>query len=32
MSVDIAQDGIELGIVTRDAEPMLEFYRDILGL
>jgi glyoxylase I family protein len=32
MSVDIAQDGIELGIVTRDAGPMLEFYRDILGL
>ncbi len=32
MSVDIAQEGIELGIVTRDAAPMIEFYRDILGL
>ena len=32
MAVDIAQDGIELGIVTRDTGPMLEFYRDILGL
>ena len=32
MTLNIAQDGIEIGIVTRDAGPMLEFYRDILGL
>jgi glyoxylase I family protein len=32
MTLNIAQDGIEIGIVTRDAGPMLEFYRDTLGL
>ena len=32
MTLDIAQDGIELGIVTRDAGPMLEFYHHTLGL
>jgi len=32
MTLNIAQEGIEIGIVTRDAGPMLEFYRDILGL
>ena len=32
MTLNIAQEGIEIGIVTRDVGPMLEFYRDILGL
>ena len=32
MTLNIAQEGIEIGIVTRDVGPMLKFYRDILGL
>jgi glyoxylase I family protein len=32
MTLNISQDGIEIGIVTRDVGPMLTFYRDILGL
>ena len=32
MTLRIAQDGIELGIVTRDVGPMLEFYHETLGL
>ncbi|MEM7364584.1 MAG: VOC family protein [Pseudomonadota bacterium] len=32
MAVNIADEGIEIGIVTRDAGPMVRFYRDILGL
>lgn len=32
MAIDIKKDSIDLGIVTRDVAPMLEFYRDTLGL
>ena len=32
MSIDLAKDSIDLGIVTRNPEPMLGFYRDLLGL
>ncbi len=32
MAVQITKDSIDLGIVTRDVEPMLKFYRDTLGL
>jgi catechol 2,3-dioxygenase-like lactoylglutathione lyase family enzyme len=32
MSLAISKPAIDLGIITRDAEPMLAFYRDLLGL
>ena len=32
MTLQIAKDAIDLGIITRDAGPMLKFYRDTLGL
>ena len=32
MSVDLTKDSIDLGIVVRDAEAALAFYRDVLGL
>ncbi len=32
MGVTLTKDSIDLGIVTRDAGPMVEFYRDVLGL
>ncbi|MBD3647888.1 MAG: VOC family protein [Pseudomonadales bacterium] len=32
MSVDLAKDSIDLGIVTKDVDAMLKFYRDTLGL
>ena len=32
MGMDIATKGIDLGIVTTNGEPMLAFYRDVLGL
>ena len=31
MSVELTKDSIDLGIVTRDAEASLKFYRDTLG-
>lgn len=32
MAVELKKNGIELGIVTRDPEAALKFYRDTLGL
>lgn len=32
MSLDLAKDSIDLGIVTKDVDAMLKFYRDTLGL
>ncbi|HLY34939.1 MAG TPA: VOC family protein [Jatrophihabitantaceae bacterium] len=32
MAAKINNDGIEIGIVVRDAEKSLAFYRDVLGL
>jgi len=32
MALQITKDSIDLGIITLDAEPMLKFYRDTLGL
>lgn len=32
MSLKITKKAIDLGILTRKAEPMLAFYRDMLGL
>lgn len=32
MSLKLVKGAIDLGIVTRDAGPMLAFYRDLLGL
>lgn len=32
MGMNIAKRGIDLGIVTTNGEPMLAFYRDLLGL
>ncbi|MGD8416761.1 MAG: VOC family protein [Pseudomonadales bacterium] len=31
MAVELTKDSIDLGIVTRNPEPMLAFYRDTLG-
>jgi glyoxylase I family protein len=31
MPVSLAKDSIDLGIVTKDAAPMLAFYQDVLG-
>ena len=31
MGVELTKDSIDLGIVTRDAEAALKFYRDTLG-
>ena len=32
MALQITKDSIDLGLITLDAEPMLKFYRDTLGL
>lgn len=32
MTLSIVKDSIDLGIITKDAEKMLGFYRDTLGL
>jgi glyoxylase I family protein len=32
MAIQITKDSIDLGLITLDAEPMLKFYRDTLGL
>ena len=32
MSLSIVKDSIDLGIVTKNADKMLVFYRDLLGL
>ena len=32
MALNITKDSVDLGIVTRDAGPLLKFYRDTLGL
>lgn len=32
MSLNITKPAIDLGIITRDAGPMLAFYKDVLGL
>ncbi|MBT6615852.1 MAG: VOC family protein [Deltaproteobacteria bacterium] len=32
MALSIIKDSIDLGIITKDAEKMLAFYRDTLGL
>lgn len=31
MGVQLTKDSIDLGIITNDAEPMVAFYRDVLG-
>ncbi len=31
MGVNLTKDSIDLGIVTNDPEPMIAFYRDVLG-
>jgi len=31
MTIELTKDSIDLGIVTRNPEAMLEFYRDLLG-
>lgn len=32
MSAKIVKDSIDLGIITRNAEPLVAFYRDVVGL
>jgi len=32
VSVRLTKHAVDLGIITRDAGPMLAFYRDLLGL
>lgn len=32
MALDVKKDSIDLGIITRDAAPMVAFYRDVIGL
>lgn len=32
MSIELSKPSIDIGIITRDAGPMLAFYRDTLGL
>jgi len=32
MALDVKKDSIDLGIITRDAGPMVAFYRDVVGL
>lgn len=32
MTLEISKESVDLGIVTRDAENLLKFYRDTLGL
>jgi catechol 2,3-dioxygenase-like lactoylglutathione lyase family enzyme len=32
MTLEVTKDSIDLGIITRDAEPMVAFYRDVVGL
>ena len=32
MAISITKSSIDFGIITRDAEPMLTFYRDVVGL
>ena len=32
MPLEITKDSIDIGIITKDAEPLVTFYRDTLGL
>jgi glyoxylase I family protein len=32
MAIKLIKDSIDIGIITKDVEPMLNFYRDTLGL
>lgn len=32
MTLEVTKDSIDLGIITRDAGPMVAFYRDLVGL
>lgn len=32
MALQLTKDSIDLGIITRDAGPMVAFYRDLVGL
>ncbi|HSG88156.1 MAG TPA: VOC family protein [Pseudomonadales bacterium] len=32
MTLEVTKDSIDLGIITRDAAPMVAFYRDVVGL
>jgi predicted enzyme related to lactoylglutathione lyase len=32
MGINVTKSSIDLGIITKDAEPMLTFYRDVVGL
>jgi catechol 2,3-dioxygenase-like lactoylglutathione lyase family enzyme len=32
MGINVTKSSIDLGIITKDAEPMLIFYRDVVGL
>lgn len=32
MTTELTKDSLDIGIVTNDAEPMLAFYRDLVGL
>ena len=32
MGINVTKSSIDLGIITKDAEPMLNFYRDVVGL
>ena len=32
MAIDIKKDAIDIGIVARDIDPMLAFYKDVVGL
>ncbi len=32
MSLEISKESVDLGIVTTNAEPLLKFYKDTLGL
>ncbi len=31
MGVNLTKDSIDLGVITNDPEPMIAFYRDVLG-
>jgi predicted enzyme related to lactoylglutathione lyase len=32
MGINVTKSSIDLGIITKDPEPMLTFYRDVVGL
>ena len=32
MTLEVKKDSIDIGIITRNAEPMVAFYRDVIGL